>query len=171
MRNEDIMAHFKSLGVSWGMMKYPVVPVSAPEVSKPSSALPPGNSAASRPLSTQVPSPPNWTLSLDQARISLSTVHRIPVPAHTAEYGVLAEMTEPHVKIKEISRIVNLELWKRFSGVRRELICGKSADLELLHELGHSEEEILQRAHEVLNFHPSQNQAVKSSSYQGQSLF
>jgi hypothetical protein len=57
-------------------------------------------------------------------------------------------MTEPHLKIKEIHRIVNIELWDKFSGDWKYLLRSKSADPQVLAQLGLSAHEIRRRVFE-----------------------
>jgi hypothetical protein len=65
------------------------------------------------------------------------------------------------LKIKEMNQIVNLELWRRFSRARRDLLCSKSENSQLLTQLGLSEPEILQRTQ-----HRDQgNEVLQSSPY------
>jgi hypothetical protein len=58
---------------------------------------------------------------------------------------------------------VNLELWRRFTGARKDLLSLRSENLQLLSQLGLSETEVHKRAHDRLNF--DLNPALASSTY------
>lgn len=105
-----------------------------------------------RPIVTaEVPLPPNWQANIQDTVFSAVRYKTYKLAQGSPEYQTISNMLNP-IQVKSVEQIVNPGLWERFSQTRKEMLCSKSDDMQLLSKLGLTDEELSRRAHLSLNF-------------------
>jgi len=127
------------------------IPATTPDPA-PDVPVPPAMTTTAAP-----PTPPNWKASCNDVVKALKPVMQFPVASSTKEYQVLEELvtSSDGLKVSRIERVVNPTLWNKFETVRKDLLCSKSNDMELLSSLDLSDTELHQQAHVALNSNPA----------------
>ncbi|KAJ6635552.1 E3 ubiquitin-protein ligase DTX3L [Pseudolycoriella hygida] len=92
------------------------------------------------------PTPPNWNANLENTISSLAPYKLFPVAAETLEYTVIAALMHP-LRVNVIEQVANPMLWTRFVNMRRDMLLGKSDDLQLISKLSADDSKIAQQMH------------------------
>lgn len=122
-----------------------------PAMAKVQSANPEINPFVSPPVTAIPPMPPNWLENCEDTIMSLRPLKKYKIDPTTSEYQTICKMLYP-VEVKEVNKVVNPDLWKRFVNTRKEMIRSKTDDLNILPKLGLDEREVLRLMHLALNY-------------------
>lgn len=110
----------------------------------------PGTSFQPPIVTAITPTPPNWQDYYEETIMSILTFKAHAIDPSTAEFHTIESMLHP-IQVKQIKKIVNPDLWKRFVSTRKEMLRSKSDDLNVLSELGLDERDVMRCTHLVLN--------------------